>query len=826
VAADLRILLPLAESVADGSSVDWDAVLSGASEQEQVVIRQLRTLADLARLHRSLPPEMPEQPLSRADGPSAIGNWAHLMLMERLGEGAFGEVYRAWDSQLERDVALKLLRAESSEDPRASRIAREGRLLARIHHTNVVTVYGVAVNNRRVGLWMELIRGDTLEQRLLKQGPFSAEEASLAGIDVCAALAAVHGAGLIHRDVKSQNVMREDGGRMVLMDLGTGREIDASRSYLPDLVGTPLYLAPEIFSGVPASVRSDLYSLGVLLYHLVTGSYPVRATTIEELQARLAHRKTVRLRDARADLPTAFVRVVERAIAVDPAQRYESAGALEADLLHALDDVPMRQAPEATETPSRSSGGRSDARTDRAPSIAVIPFVDMNREKNLEYFCDGISEEIINALTKVRGLRVAARTSAFQFKGKAEDLRRVGATLNVGTILEGSVRATGNRLRIIAQLIDATSGYHLWSERFERNLEDVFVVQDEIAAAVARTLRVRLTAGTLTASSSTTNFEAYTLFLKGRHHWNKRTENGLMKSVAYFQQALDRDPGYAQAYVGLAEAHVTLGTYGALPPNEVMPRARAMAQEAMKLVDSSPEVFTSLGCIGALYDWAWPEAEQHFRRAIDLNPQYPTARQWYAINLLVPQQRFVEAAAQLKIAAELDPLSLAIGTSEGLTAYFARHYRDAVNELGRTLELDADFAIARLFLGHAYTELSKHDEAIHALETVTRLSTKSPEMVAGLGYACGRAGHVDRARTALGELAAMAATRYVSSSLHAQIYAGLGDTPAAVQWLERAHAERATDLAWLGVRPVFDGLRSDAQFLQLCEKIGIQQQIA
>jgi TolB-like protein/Flp pilus assembly protein TadD len=672
---------------------------------------------------------------------------------------------------------------------------------------------------------MELIRGATLEQRLQQQGPFSAQEASLVGTDLCAALAAVHGAGLIHRDVKSQNVMREDGGRIVLMDLGTGREIDAGRLYMPDLVGTPLYLAPEIFAGGSASVQSDLYSLGVLLYHLVTGSYPVRAATIEELQERLANRKTVRLRDARPDLPTAFVRVVERAMASDPDQRYESAGALEADLLQALDDDTVRSGAEAPETLSRSSGAPSDVRTNQAPSIAVIPFVDMNREKNLEYFCDGISEEIINALTKVRGLRVAARTSAFQFKGKAEDIRRVGAVLNVQTVLEGSVRATGNRLRIITQLVDATSGYQLWSERFERNLEDIFAVQDEIATAVARTLRVRLSAGTLSARPSTTNFEAYTLFLKGRHHWNKRTEDGLMKSIVYFQDALEQDPGYGQAYVGLAEAYVTLGIYGALPPTEVMPKARAMAQEAMKLVDSSPDVFTSLGCVGAMYDWAWPEAERHFRRAIEINPQYPTARQWYAINLLVPQQRFAEARAELEIAAELDPLSLAVGASGGLTAYFARDYGDAVNGLERTLDLDADFAIARFFLGHAYTELSKYDEAIRALEAVTRLPTRSPEMVAGLGYACARAGHVDRAQAALGELAAMAESRYVSPSLPAQIHAGLKDTAAALQWLERAYEGRAADLAWLGVRPVFDGLRSEPRFLALCGKIGIANRV-
>ena len=337
---DLAALLPLAESIADGSPIDWAAAEARASHDDKAIIRQLRILANLAVLHRSLPsdPDAHSAPASvthRGATAPAIGSWAHLALVERLGGGTFGEVYRAWDRHLEREVALKLLRGTETadDDLPASRIAAEGRLLARVHHQNVITVHGVAVHEQRVGLWMELVRGATLEQLLQKRGPFSAREAALVGIDLCRALAALHAAGLVHRDVKAQNVMREDGGRIVLMDLGTGREIDRTRRHaLPDLAGTPLYLAPEIFDGATASERTDLYSLGVLLYHLVTGSFPTRATTIEELREGHAKDAGVRLRDARADLPTAFVTVVDRATAGDPNRRYASAGALEADL--------------------------------------------------------------------------------------------------------------------------------------------------------------------------------------------------------------------------------------------------------------------------------------------------------------------------------------------------------------------------------------------------------------------------------------------------------------------------------------------------------------
>src|SRR3954468_5923491 len=284
-------LLSLAESIADGAPIDWDAGGAGAGERDRVLIGQLRVLSDLAGLHRSLPAAVSEPRVAALErhplAAPAIGNWAHLALLERLGGGSFGDVYRAWDRHLERDVALKLLRAdESTDDLRASRIAREGRLLARLRHANVITVHGVDAHDGRVGLWMELVRGVTLEQQITARGPLSAREAALVGIDLCRALAAIHAAGLIHRDVKAQNVMREGGGRIVLMDLGTGRDAGAGIGLgIPELAGTPLYLAPEIFLGAAAGARTDLYSLGVLLYHLVTGSFPVRAATVDQLQA-------------------------------------------------------------------------------------------------------------------------------------------------------------------------------------------------------------------------------------------------------------------------------------------------------------------------------------------------------------------------------------------------------------------------------------------------------------------------------------------------------------------------------------------------------------
>ena len=334
-------LLRLAESVADRTPIDWEATETSAPPEQRAVVGQLRVLANLAMLHRGLPSDAAETApgphWASQDTSATIGTWGHLSLMERLGRGTFGEVFRAWDRLLEHEIALKLMRpGRGLEDPETSRIAREGRHLARVRHENVITVHGVAVHNGRVGLWMELIRGATLSQLLATRGPFGAREAALIGIDLCRALAAIHAAGLVHRDVKAQNVMREEGGRIVLMDLGVGSELVADESHGADgVAGTPLYLAPEIFDGTPAGVSTDVYSLGVLLYHLVTNSYPVRGSTMEELREGHAKGRRVRLRDRRPDLPTAFVDVVDRAIGRQP-ERYATPGALEADLLQSV----------------------------------------------------------------------------------------------------------------------------------------------------------------------------------------------------------------------------------------------------------------------------------------------------------------------------------------------------------------------------------------------------------------------------------------------------------------------------------------------------------
>ena len=456
----------------------------------------------------------------------------------------------------------------------------------------MIAVHGVDAQEGRVGLWMDLVRGATLEQQLAAHGSFSAGEAAAIGIDLCRALAAIHGAGLIHRDVKAQNVMREDGGRIVLMDLGTGREAERTLAAgVPEMAGTPLYLAPEIFAGSPASPRTDLYSLGVLLYHLVTGSFPVKAATIDRLQAAHASGAGVRLRDARADLPTAFVRVIDRAIAAEPSKRYQSAGELEADLADAIGRAAKPEeehggagrfrrltrwggmlAATAAVAVVALLVGRPLWRHPAAPafvpgsvkSIAVLPLVNLSGDPNQEYFADGMTDELIGTLGRLSNIAVISRTSTMQFKGSKKSAPDIAKALNVDAVVEGSVTVVGEkgaadagrRVRVNARLIYGGSDTQLWDRTFEAVASDVLRLQGDVAKAVAEGIQARLTSSAAPQGIDPRAFDAY---LRGRYLWNKRTPEDLRSALAEFKKAVDFDPASSIAWTGLADAYLSAG---------------------------------------------------------------------------------------------------------------------------------------------------------------------------------------------------------------------------------------------------------------------------
>jgi TolB-like protein/Tfp pilus assembly protein PilF len=858
-------LLSLAESVADGTPVDWETIATHATDDERQVIEQLRILAGVVGLHRTLktedvdvgdrPPLLTKEP----PGQPAIGGWGSLALLERLGGGSFGEVYRAWDRQLEREVALKLMRGDpSSDDPRTSRIALEGRLLARVRHPNVITVHGVAVNEGRVGLWMELVRGATLEQLLRERGPFSAREAALIGVDLCRALAALHGAGLIHRDVKAQNVMREDGGRLVLMDLGTGRETSqpATRA-AADMAGTPLYLAPEIFDGEPASARTDLYSLGVLLYRLVTRSFPVRTTTIDELRAAHAGASRVRLRDARPDLPTSFVRVVDRATASDPAQRYTTAGALEADLLQSLEDR-AASADAVHASPRRLGAAWRTAllaaclivgiglaamlwRTGRdgAPAsasapirfIAVLPLVNVSGDPSQQYFADGMTDELISALGAVEGLDVISRTSVMRFKGATTPLPEIARTLGVGAVLEGSLLVVpGNggaprgsrRVRISARLVRAGSDTQLWTRTFERELTDVLRLQSEIAAAVAEGIGLRLLrdGASQAAAQAPQSPDAFDLYLRGRYHWNLRTAEGLKRSAQYFREAIDRDAKFARAHAGLADAYTLLAIYGSAPRDETVARAEAAARQALQLDASLGEAHASLGLI-QMSRMEWDAAGASFQRAVEQKPGHASAHHWYAA-YLAKRSQLPEALSQIQRAAELDPLSPSVIAEHGAVLLVSRRYDEAIAQLEQALRVDPSFARAHLVLAEAYAHKGDYDRALAETDRAATLGGSGMELTADIGYIHAVAGRRNEAVRIAEQLAAQFASRQDGAAFGAAtVYAGLRDAGRTFEWLERAWERREPAIADLNVDPRFDSVRADPRFGVLLKQAGL-----
>jgi len=854
-------LLPLAESVADGTAIDWDQAARHAAPADQGLVRQLGVLAKLTELHRTLA-DGPTAPLPSAARRSqvapAIGTWAHLTLLERLGGGTYGEVYRAWDRQLEREVALKLLKGPSgADDPETSRITREGRLLARVRHPNVITVHGVDVHEGRVGLWMELLRGQTLEQLLNTRGAFGAREAALVGIDLCRALAAIHSAGLLHRDVKAENVIREDGGRIVLMDFGTGREIDPSgRRRLPDLAGTPLYIAPEVFDGAPASQATDVYSLGVLLYHLVTGSFPVWAKTVEELKQKHARSEAIRLRDARADVPTVFVAVVDRAIAKNPANRYKTAGALEADLLKSIDDDTLRltvtRSRAAVEEKSASvrrpllaigaiaaaivvaggallawpalrGRGTAPAAVTGAPiqSIAVLPLANMSGDPRQEYFADGMTDELIGTLGRLHTVNVISRTSSMQFKGTNKTLPEIARALNVDAVVEGSVMmlpdssVDARRVRINARLIRAGTDTQLWDRTFEDAFTDVLSLQRDVAMAVAADLNVRLTPDeerALAAAGSQIS-TAQDAYLEGRGLLTNSNAAGLVRARQALERAVQQDPRYARAHASLSVCYVWQELMGALPRAEARRLAVASAQRAIELDPNLAEAYGALADVHFMYDWNWQQAGTEYRRALMLNPNYSFARVQYAW-YLAAQGQTAEAVRQATQAAEGDPLSAEAVGAVGMMLYFDREYDDALRQLQRAAALQPNGAQEHGGLARVYAARRDFPNAIREMQTAVRLSDNAPIYLAGLARIYAVSGDAAQARSTLTRAQA------ADPSVLAAAYAALGDRDRAFDFLNRAVAARSPNMLWARVDQRLDPIRQDARFAPFVARLG------
>jgi len=774
-----------------------------------------------------------------------------------LGRGGMGEVYEAFDLQLKEHVALKSIRSGASTDATIARLRYEVILARQVTHLNVCRIFDLgrhkdfATGQELVYLTMELLKGETVADRIKRKQRISAAESLAIAEQMADALAAAHRVNVVHRDLKPSNVILVrasdgKGDRAVITDFGLARLVEDAandQQTAPTLItgsgeilGTLVYMAPEQLRGQPVSGATDIYAFGLIFYEMLAGQRPFgEHSSLARIFQRLDGAPQP-LRSLLPGLDASIDQLVLRCLAVDPGKRVASAQEL-ADAIRLLRE---RTSPgpglaasfpssgssaisaiaEAWRRPPSESGGSTTAL--QVP-IAVLPFANLSADPENDYFSDGLGEELIGALSKIDGLRLVARSSAQRFRGAAHDVREIGQLLNVEAVLEGSVRRSGNRLRITVTLIDTANGYQLWSERYDRDMQDVFVVQEEIANGVASQLRVRLSQGAESyfRRHRAEDIEAYNLYLKGRYFWNKRTPADLRRAVENFQHATQIDPKFAPALAGLADCYVLLAMYGAAAPKEVFPQARAAIAQALALDPKLSEAHCTDACIRAVFEWDWAGAEQSFRRCLELGPNYATGHHWFAINYLVPMKRFEEARHHLEAARESDPLSLVINTTIGLELFFEGQTGSAIREYRRVLEMEPSFALGYFFLGQALLREGEHAEAIATLERAVELSGRSSETLAMLGYGHAVAGHLDAARAIQDEIIRRGNDQYISPVQLAQIQLALGAKGEALDSLEKAAEERATDLLWLRVRHTFEGLAGEPRFLAIAESIGL-----
>jgi eukaryotic-like serine/threonine-protein kinase len=728
---------------------------------------------------------------------------------EEIGHGGMATVYLAEDLKHGRKVAIKvLLPAGGAQSYEPQRFLREIRIAARLSHPQILPVHDSGECDGMLYFVMPYAGCETLRDRLNLEGPLPIDAALRITHAVATALDYAHRHDVLHRDIKPENILLQEG-EPVVADFGVATAISAAGAenvYVTDrgfVVGTPAYMSPEQASAErDLDGRSDLYSLACVLFEMLAGKPPFAGAGARATMARHAIEPPPPIRSLRPNVPPSVESALQRALAKVPADRFDTM----AEFCEAL------RAPSPPPLPVASvSGGRA---------VAVLPFVNSSADPENEYFSDGMTDELITALTKVEGLSVASRTSVFALKHVQEDVRALGSRLDVSAVLEGTVRKAGTRIRIAVRLTSVADGRTLWSERYDRELADVFALQDEIAGTIVQTLRSTLLGdlGDPTPVRYTENVRAYSLYLKGRFWWNRRTQADIAEGIRYFEQAIAEDPGYALAYSGLADSYALDLDYRGAPVVEGMERAKAEARKAIELDETLAEAHTSLGWVTFIYDWDWSGAEREFRRAIELNPRYSTARQWYAW-FLAAMGRFDEALAEGRSAIDLDPASVSIRRSLGWLQYYARQPEPALDNLRRALTMDPTAEETHRLLGLVYLQQGRSDEAAAAFKEALANTANRAMALAGLGHVAVRRGRPEEARAILDELHERARTGYVSPVALTGLYAALGESDAAVHWLEQAYQERRGWLAYLRIEPLLDSLRSDSRFVRLVERM-------
>ena len=724
-----------------------------------------------------------------------------------IGRGGMATVYGADDLRHGRRVAIKVLRPELSATLGAERFLREIGIAARLTHPHIVPLLDSGTADGMLYYVAQFVPGGSLRNRLKTEGPLSVRDALRITEEVGAGLDFAHRSGIVHRDVKPENILFTDG-HAVLTDFGIAHADSARAEFRTDegiVIGTPEYMSPEQAAGeVELSPASDIYSLACVLYEMLTGQPPFTGGSAQSIVARHLSEAPRSPRVVRPEVPEGVVRALVRAMAKGPAERFVNIGAF----LTAVEDDP------------------ATAVGTRMRSIAVLPFVNATPDPDNEYLSDGITDELIDALSKLRGLRVASRTSVFALKGKLQDARAVGALLGVSAVIEGTVRRSGDRLRIAAQLSSTDDATLLWSQRFDRTLEDAFALQDEIAHTIVDALRATTFADLSEPLPQryAGNAKAYGLYLKGRYEWNKRTQEGVAAGIRYFEQAVAEDPRYAPAYVGLSDSYALHVDYRSVPVAEGFELAKANARKAIALDESLAEAHASLAWSLFIYDWDFRAAEREFRRAIELAPGYATAHQWYAF-LLVARGQVEDALIEAHMSQELDPASVSIRRGLGGVYAYARRYEQARYHTERAIAMNPLAEESYRLLGMALFRMGRVDEAERVLRESAAMPGAGPYADATLGYVLAQRGKVDEARVICTKLEAAARNGYVSPVSFGTLSLGLGEWDAALNWIQKSIDERRGWFVYSRVNPMFDPLREHPRFIAMQAELDKQSSL-